>query len=286
MEQNKLFKIRDQREKNWFWLDNEYLNGYAKYFGAIGTAIYVSLCRHSNNETQQCFPSIATIASENNIGISTVKKYLKIFQSYKLIDISREKDPLTKRWKNNIYTLLDKSEWIIPTQPIKAKRQKKTSQSHHIAMESQSHSTTEPEPFDAQSQSHRIAHNNTNINNTNNIATQSVAETSQIPSSLINSLIGEFRNVSPNTYQDWYKNKTERKACEKLLEKYPFEKLQSLIEKILPQLNIMPYNSAKAFKPSELLRNFDKIIAKINEIKVKKKLKQQETVDKIGFIKS
>jgi len=74
-------------------------------------------------------------------------------------------------------------------------------------MESQSHSTTEPEPFDAQSQSHRIAHNNTNINNTNinntnNIATQSVAETSQIPSSLINSLIGEFRNVSPNTYQD------------------------------------------------------------------------------------
>ena len=66
-------------------MDNEYLNGYARIFGAVGTAIYVSLCRHSDNETQKCFPSIKLIAEELNISKSTVIKYIKSFEKFNLI---------------------------------------------------------------------------------------------------------------------------------------------------------------------------------------------------------
>ena len=55
------FEVRDRREKGWFYIDNEYLNGFAKHFGAIGTAIYVSLCRHADGE-QKCYPSQKLIA--------------------------------------------------------------------------------------------------------------------------------------------------------------------------------------------------------------------------------
>lgn len=112
MAQEQLFRGRDKRKKGWFWMDNDYLNGYAKYFGPIGTAIYVSLCRHTDNETQKCFPAMETIAEEIGTSINTVKKYIRLFEKYHLIGIEREKDPRTKRWLNNIYTVRDKEEWV------------------------------------------------------------------------------------------------------------------------------------------------------------------------------
>lgn len=112
--QQELFKGRDKRKKGWFWLDNEYLNGYAKHFGAVGTAIYVSLCRHADNETQTCFPSQKTIANELGISERTVRTYLAIFERNNLIKITKEKHPINKKWLNNVYYLLDKSEWKKP----------------------------------------------------------------------------------------------------------------------------------------------------------------------------
>lgn len=111
MSEIKKFKVRDKRNKGWFFIDNEYLNGYAKIFGAVGTAIYVSLCRHADENNQTCFPSQELIGEELNIGTTTVKKYLKLFQKHRLIDIERHKDEKTKEWLSNIYSLLDRSEW-------------------------------------------------------------------------------------------------------------------------------------------------------------------------------
>ena len=113
-EQQQLFKGRDQRKKGWFWVDNDYLNGYAKRFGAIGTAIYISLCRHADNETQKCFPAQEKIAEELNIAVRTVRKYLRLFESCHIVSIKRERNPMTKKWLNNVYTLLDKEEWTKP----------------------------------------------------------------------------------------------------------------------------------------------------------------------------
>jgi hypothetical protein len=114
MEQQDLFRGRDRRKKGWFWLDNDYLNGYAKFFGATGTAIYVSLCRHADMETQKCFPAQKTIAEELGLGERTVRDYLRLFRKYHLISIKEEKDPRSKKRLNNVYTLLDKEVWIKP----------------------------------------------------------------------------------------------------------------------------------------------------------------------------
>ena len=109
-EQTNLFKGRDKRKKGWFWMDNDYLNGYAKYFGAVGTAVYVSLCRHANNDSQECFPAQSLIADELNIARRTVSKYLKLFEKHRLIKITQEQG-VDGKFKNNIYKLLDKTEW-------------------------------------------------------------------------------------------------------------------------------------------------------------------------------
>ena len=93
-------------------MDNEYLNGYAKIFGAVGTAIYVSLCRHADSKTQKCFPSMELIGEELNISRNTISKYIKLFEKNRLIATEREKDDETKQWKSTIYYLLDKTEWL------------------------------------------------------------------------------------------------------------------------------------------------------------------------------
>ena len=111
MSEIKQFKVRDKRNKGWFFIDNEYLNGFAKIFGAVGTAIYVSLCRHADENEQTCFPSQELIGKELNIGTTAVKKYLKLFQKHRLISIERHRDKRTKKWLGNVYSLLDRSEW-------------------------------------------------------------------------------------------------------------------------------------------------------------------------------
>jgi DNA-binding Lrp family transcriptional regulator len=100
------FEVRDMRHKEKFQIDDVYLNGYAKKCGIYATGVYVSLCRHADSKTQECWPSIKRIAEELNIGINTVKRAIKILEENHLIIKKR----LGKKL-NNRYILLDKSEW-------------------------------------------------------------------------------------------------------------------------------------------------------------------------------
>jgi len=104
-------------------------------------------------------------------------------------------------------------------------------------------------------------------NNINNILAVANATATDI-----SKIINFFKEVSPLTYKDWFGNKTERKASAELFNRLPMDKLEVLITKILPRLNVMPYVSknCKAFKPSELLRNLDKIIVKVKELQQKR----------------
>lgn len=103
-------EIRDNRQKDWFWLDNEYLNGYARHLGASCTVVYLSLCRHAHNETQTCFPSMKLIAEENGISTRTVIRAIKTLEEWGIINVIRSrKDDGTQ--DKNIYTLLSKSSW-------------------------------------------------------------------------------------------------------------------------------------------------------------------------------
>jgi len=103
--EEKNFEVRDKRAKDRFYLDDQYLNGYAKKCGIYATGVYVSLCRHSNLE-QKCWPSIKKIAEELNISQTQTRRAIKILEEYKII----KKEQLGKKL-NNRYWLLNKSEW-------------------------------------------------------------------------------------------------------------------------------------------------------------------------------
>ena len=102
-------RIIDNRIKEKFLMDDEYLNGQAKLCGWQATIAYMSLCRHSNKE-QECFPSIKLIADENGVGRDTIIKGLSKLEKRNVIKIKKQRTN-GGTWLNNTYILIDKSQW-------------------------------------------------------------------------------------------------------------------------------------------------------------------------------
>lgn len=186
MKQENLFKVRDRRNKGWFFMDNEYLNGYAKIFGAIGTAVYVSLCRHADNETQRCFPSMKLIAEELSIARTTVMKYIKLFEEHHLLEIVKGKRNLKQQWVNNEYVLLDKSEWI-----------KVDSQVQQTDTVSQVQPLSNPSPSDNETQVQSLDTKDTHINNTH--ITKLSSESLELTTLLNEEVTKNFSFIKPLT---------------------------------------------------------------------------------------
>ena len=109
MEQLTLFKVRDLRKKDQFKIDDIYLNGYARICGIDATAVYTSLCRHAEFETQKAFPSQQKIAYEHKISVRTVRRGLKKLLDYRIVIAEQIRDK--GKFRSYLYTLLDKSEW-------------------------------------------------------------------------------------------------------------------------------------------------------------------------------
>ncbi len=116
--QQQLFKIRDLRKKDQFKIDDKYLNGYSKYLGLSTLAVYASLSRHSEYHTQSSFPSEKLIADEHSITERSVRLAIRKLKLLNIIKVERERTAKGK-WLNNIYILIDKSEWKEPEE-IKA----------------------------------------------------------------------------------------------------------------------------------------------------------------------
>ncbi len=103
-------EIRDLRKKEKFVIDDEYLNGYARFCGINATGVYVSLCRHANKE-QKCFPSKKLISEELKTSERTVYSALKTLALWNIIKIEGQGRKSDGSFRNNLYTLLDKSNW-------------------------------------------------------------------------------------------------------------------------------------------------------------------------------
>lgn len=121
-------EVRDLRVKEKFFLDDAYLNGYAKKCGWKATLVYLSLCRHADKQ-QQAFPSVQLMAQEHNVSVNTIRRGIKDLEQWNIIQVIRTFDDTTKKYLNNIYYLLDKSEWkYIKNQgqrPVRAVEKKK-----------------------------------------------------------------------------------------------------------------------------------------------------------------
>lgn len=81
-----------------------------------------------------------------------------------------------------------------------------------------------------------------------------------------NQLIDGFKDVNP-MYLDFYKNTTERKALDDLVDRLGFEKVKATIEH-LQEITAQPY-APKITKPSELKRDLGKLVMYFKQEKSK-----------------
>ena len=101
------FEIRDMRHKAKFELDDQFLNGYARFLEIYAVGVYNSLCRHAEKKQQICWPSIEKISEELSIGRNSVIEAMKRLEFWQII----KKERIGKKL-NNRYVLLDKSQWV------------------------------------------------------------------------------------------------------------------------------------------------------------------------------
>jgi len=116
------FEIRDLREKNWFTMDNRFLDEYAPFLGVYAVGVYNSLCRHADKK-QKAYPAEKTIAWEVNISPSMVGKSIKYLLFWGIIKKTRVGKHCTNR-----YYLLRKSTW----KPINEESLREFSDVFHI----------------------------------------------------------------------------------------------------------------------------------------------------------
>ena len=106
----KEFEVRDMRIKEKFFVDDEYLNGYAKLCGISATGVYFVLCRHADKK-QECFPSKKLIAEKLGITERTVYSAIKILEEWRIIERREQGRKSNGSFKKHIYILLDKKKW-------------------------------------------------------------------------------------------------------------------------------------------------------------------------------
>ena len=228
----KKFKVRDLRKKNQYKVDDAYLNGYAKVCGIYATAVYNSLSRHADFETQECWPSIDLIAQQHNISRPSVIKGIKALEKWGVIIKSQERDDKTQRQKNNIYGLVDKSDWI----PLP-----KDSRVNHVDTE-----PSKPQSgAESTSEQSRVNHvdwkdNTLKDNTVEGITEQSSEFISPHNKHLIPDIIREFESINPAA-KTFYSRNPQRRAVQELLDLHGFEKLVSVINNTLTKTNKLPY---------------------------------------------
>ena len=108
MEQQQLFKIRDKRQDSRFYIDNEFIDGYAKVIGWPGVVVYCALARHSKDE--RCFPSIEHLAIELGVSKATIKRGVKGLRDFNIVMVEMRTRTNQGRG-SNVYYLLDRKEW-------------------------------------------------------------------------------------------------------------------------------------------------------------------------------
>ncbi len=108
------FEVRDLREKEFFAVDNAFLDGkWLRLLKGCPTAVYFALCRHVDRQ-QVAFPSESYLAEETGYGERQVRRAVKTLETHRLIGVSREKRD------HNIYSLLNRKHWrktVVAEQP-------------------------------------------------------------------------------------------------------------------------------------------------------------------------
>lgn len=268
-------QIRDKRDRGWFWLDSEYLKKHAKHLGVYCTVVYLSLCKYADNETQSCFPSMKLISEENGINIRTVVRCTKKLEEFGIVSINRAKKQDGTQ-ENNVYTLLSTKCW-----------NKKPSDSQSIGA-NECQISTKPSDSDDQSRVTPVPYNYTHNNYTMGITKQSFVQSPPIlpdvqeitpvikdnKSENINEIIKLFEVINSNC-KKMYGNKTQRNACEELIESYTFERVSFVIENTLPKTNRIKFFPAIT-SPLQLVNKWSLLEIAVKKYRDEKNIKNNK----------
>jgi DNA-binding transcriptional ArsR family regulator len=257
---DKNLEIRDNRNKSMFRMDDEYLNGYARLCGTNATLVYLCLCRHADRH-QESYPSVQTIAEKIGISRDSVMRGIKSLIEWNIITKERERRESAK-WLNNRYTLLDKSVWKPKPSSTQQHRAKSQIEGSQVANQGKS----------------QVAHSDTKDThiNTKDTHTKDTAETSSADVPLI---IKEFESINP-AVKRMYGNKTQRQACEDLINTYGLERILSIISKTLPKTNQIQYFPV-ILTPLQLRDKFSALESAIQKFKNEKT--EKESKHKVAF---
>jgi hypothetical protein len=209
-------RIIDKRKKEKFMIDDEYLNGQARLCGWQATLVYNSICRHANIN-QESFPSIKLMMEELAVGRNTIIKGIKNLEKYNVIEIEKVRSKNGK-WLNNSYTLQDRSVW---------KRDNHVPEKDVVKKDNQVPLRTKPNP--SQNKTKSLSGTLRKQIEGNTYKETHLANSNEFADNNINYLIGKFKPINP-TYEKLFKNTTQRKALERLVDKFTFKKVIEIVE--------------------------------------------------------
>lgn len=272
----KIMEVRDIRNKEWFWIDNDFIDKYARILGSSCAMVYLSLCRHSDNETQQCFPGIRLMSEELLLGTKTIERATKKLKDQGMITITKRKSKKGTRM-NNVYTLVSKNTW------------KNIGNPSDISHQTFDHQT--PQQLDPSDISHQTPqpHNNTQYNHTNSFNIDTVINNEKedsnniyekkinekidifsIPSTTplereIGQVAKMFSLLDSANWESFYQPGPERTSIKKLLEFTKRENinLQELINMAKDAHGIQ--YEPQIFTPTEMITKYSKLIASRNK---------------------
>ena len=92
-----------------FRIDNIVIDEYGEKIGAIGMAIYSVFSRYADRRTNEAFPNHRTIARKLKIGVSTVKRYIKVLIAHGLVVVQPRFDKAGDR-TSNLVIMLDPTD--------------------------------------------------------------------------------------------------------------------------------------------------------------------------------
>jgi DnaD/phage-associated family protein len=95
--------LKDNRETNWFMVENELIDNLQ--LTTYEKMIYIVLVRHSN-EDSSCFPSILTISKKAGCSVATVKRTIKSLEEKLLIKKVTRKVEGKKENNSNLYYVM------------------------------------------------------------------------------------------------------------------------------------------------------------------------------------
>jgi len=216
-------------------MDDDYLNGYAKHCGINATGVYMSLCRHVDSKTQVCFPSKGTIAKKLAISERSVYNAIKMLEKYNLIKIQEQKRKADGSFQNNVYTLLDKLDWITPQA--------------NGAVGRKQH---DPQANDDIHRRHQVPNKDTHKNKDTHIKGLAIKDRDPI-----NEIIKLFEPINPS-YKQLFANKTERAAIERMIKNMGEKKLVATIN-ALPDILSKKY-APRISRPTQLENKLGELI--------------------------